>query len=108
MKRAKPPMRAVLREMCEDSGVLGTGPIGQEGILEIFESERSHPGRVSAKFSYPAPLDGVVPETFEGMPEQFWTSFSYVLEEDGSTVTLSHGGRSGQNRFVFEVMPENQ
>jgi hypothetical protein len=95
-------MRAILREMQEDSGTLGTGPIGQEGILEIFESERSHPGRVSAKFSYPAPLNGVVPESFEGMPGQIWTSFSYVLEEKGSTVRLVRGGRSGQNRFVFE------
>lgn len=102
MKRARPPMRAILREMKEDSGVLGAGPIGKEGVLEIYESERSHPGRVSGKFSYPAPLNGAVPESFEGMPGQIWTSFSYVLEEKGSTVRLVRGGRSGQNRFVFE------
>lgn len=63
-------MKAILREMKEDSGALGIGPIGQEGVLEILESERSHPGRVSAKFTYPAPLDRVVPESFDGMPEQ--------------------------------------
>lgn len=104
MKRVKPPMRAVLKEMREDSGVLGSGPIGKDGILEIFESEHSHLGRVSAKFTYPAPLDGVVPEAFEEMPGQFWTSFSYVLEEEGSTVKLTNGGKSGTNRFVFEVL----
>lgn len=108
MRRARPPMRAILRKMKEDSGTLGTGPISQEGILEIFESERSHPGRVSAKFTYPAPLNGVVPESFEGMPGQIWTSFSYILEEKGSTVRLVDGGKSGMNHFVFEILPENQ
>lgn len=109
MKRVRPPMRAVLREMREDSGTLGAGPIGREGILELFESERSHPGRVSAKFTYPAPLNGVVvPESFEGMPGQIWTSFSYILEEKGSTVRLVDGGKSGMNHFVFEILPENQ
>lgn len=98
MKRARPPMQAILREMREDSGALGTGPIGHEGVLEIYESERSHPGKVCAFFSY----------GLDSLPGQFWTSFSYVLEEEGSTVRLVHGGRSGQNRFVFEVLPENR
>ena len=92
MKRVRPPMKAILREMKEDSGALGIGPIGQEGVLEILESERSHPGRVCAFFSY----------GLDSLPGQFWTSFSYILEEEGSTVRLVHGGRSGQNRFVFE------
>lgn len=98
MKRARPPMRTILREMREDSGTLGSGPIGQEGILEIFESEHSHPGRVSGKFSY----------GLDSLPGQFWTSFSYVLEEDDTTVRLVRGGRSGMNHFVFEILPENQ
>lgn len=92
MKRVKPPMRAILREMREDSGTLGTGPIGQEGVLEIYESERSHPGKVCAFFSY----------GLDSLPGQFWTSFSYVLEEEGLTVKLTHGGKSGQNCFIFE------
>ena len=96
MRRARPPIRAILRKMKEDSGALGTGPIGQEGILEIYESEHSHPGRVCAFFSY----------GLDSLPGQFWTSFSYVLEEDGSTVKLTHGGRSGENRFVFEILPK--
>lgn len=92
MKRVKPPMRAILREMREDSGTLGTGPIGQEGVLEIYESERSHPGKVCAFFSY----------GLDSLPGQFWTSFSYVLEEEGLTVKLTHGGKSGQNCSIFE------
>ena len=102
MRRVKPPMKAILQEMREDSGTLGIGPIGQEGILELFESERSHPGRVSARFTYPAPVEGADVMIFEGMPGQIWTSFSYVLEEEGLTVKLTHGGKSGQNCFIFE------
>lgn len=103
MKRAKPPMRAILREMREDSGALGTGPIGKEGVLEIFESERSHPGEVCALFTFSlsTDVDVAAPDVLE-VPGQIWTSFSYILEEEGSTVRLLNGGKSGENYFVFE------
>lgn len=74
---------------------------GTVGILEVWESERSHPGRLGAAFYYPLELDG----DGGALTRRFLrTTLTYELEESGGTVALAKAGSGEESRrYVFEL-----
>ena len=91
---------AVLREAEEDSGVVARNLAGTTGVLEVWESDHKFPGRQGAVFYYPLTFD----HEGNGSTARFFrTAYNYRLTDDGKTAIFDKGGRSGTNRFVFDI-----
>lgn len=91
---------AVLKEADEDSGVVDTKLAGTTGVLEVWESDHKFPGRQGAVFYYPLTFDA---EGNGSTDRYFRTAYNYRLADDGKMAVFDNGGRSGKNRFVFEI-----
>ena len=84
---------AVLREIPANSKYHKL--LDVSGVLEIWESEHSYPGKCGALFYYPITLNrhGVTALRY------LKTSFSYDVYEEGSYVYLRRGTRC----YIFEI-----
>lgn len=99
--------------MSKPDGSRADCPVGMLGILEVWESERSHPGKSGAAFYYPLE-EGADPGVETS--EYFKTSFSYDISAAGGRVVFERtDGAAGTRRYEFlledgehEVEPEVQ
>lgn len=81
-----------------------TAPLGETGILEIYESERKHPGWVFALFSYTPgnSADDYTAEYELSLPPlKYYRTALHPIREEGELVIL--GFENGQ-RYAFEII----
>lgn len=75
---------------------------GTIGILELMQSERTHPGRYGAAFHWPIATDT---EETANTRRYFRTSPSYHLHINGSSITLERNESDGATRrYEFTIL----
>lgn len=83
---------------------MDTAPLGETGILEIYESERKHPGWAFALFSYTPgnSTDGYIAEYELSLPplRYYRTAIHPMREEEGLTILDFENGQ----RYAFEII----
>lgn len=83
-------------------------PLGETGILEVYESERKHPGWAFALFSYTPgnSTDDYIAEYELSLPTlKYYRTAIHPMREEGGLVILDF--KNGQ-RYAFEIINEQR
>ena len=104
MRRIGNGIRARLDMMPDDTRICHAPDCanGTIGILELMQSERTHPGRYGAAFHWPIATDT---EETANTRRYFCTSPSYHLHINGSSITLERNESDGATRrYEFTIL----